>query len=192
MTELEQLKLLVDKTMPLGDEVWQDMADRWTPFAAKRKQVITSVGDTERYIYFVIDGVQRAYVDHKGKDATLVFTYTGSFSGVLDSFLLQQPSRYYLETITASKFIRLHYNDYIYLKDKHRGFQDMLYMALAHTLSGTFERHIELLAYSAEDKFTTLLRRSPQVLNMIPHKYLASYIGVDPATFSKLLSTVKL
>jgi len=49
-----------------------------------------------------------------------------------------------------------------------------------------------LLSFTAEQKFRKLLTRSPQVLQLIPHKYLASYLGIDPATFSKLLGTVKL
>jgi hypothetical protein len=76
--------------------------------------------------------------------------------------------------------------------EKHRSIETWVRLALTHTLSGTLERQVEIMSYTAEEKFTTLLRRSPHVLNLIPHKYLASYIGVDPATFSKLLGTVKL
>jgi hypothetical protein len=37
-----------------------------------------------------------------------------------------------------------------------------------------------------------LLKRSPHVLRLIPHKYLASYLGIDATTFSKLLGTIRL
>jgi len=54
------------------------------------------------------------------------------------------------------------------------------------------ERQVELLSFSAEEKFKTLLKRSPHVLQLIPHKYLASYLGIDASTFSKLLATVRI
>jgi hypothetical protein len=75
---------------------------------------------------------------------------------------------------------------------KHRSLETWLWNALSAVLAGTLNRQYELLTFSAEEKFTTLLRRSPQVLNLIPHKYLASYIGVDASTFSKMLGSVRL
>lgn len=140
----------------------------------------------------VQEGVQRAFYQDENKEATLVFSYAPSFSGVIDSFLLQQPSEYFLETITQSKLLRIHYNDFHSLMLQHRSIETWIRVAVTQVLAGTLQRQIELMAYSAEEKFTTLLHRSPQILNLIPHKYLASYIGVDPATFSKLLSKVRL
>ena len=65
----------------------------------------------ERYVYMVVDGVQRAFFEHNDKEATLVFSYAPSFSGIIDSFFTQTPSRFHLETITKSTLLRIHYND---------------------------------------------------------------------------------
>ena len=59
-------------------------------------------------------------------------------------------------------------------------------------LKGVLERQIELQCFSAEEKFRALLHRSPHVLQLIPHKYLASYLGIDATTFSKLLGSIRL
>ncbi len=192
MEPLQQLYDHINGISPLSDEIWADMSGCWHELELGRKQVITRIDEVEKYLYFVVEGVQRAYIDRDGKDATLVFSYTGSFSGIVDSFLLQQPSKYCLETITRSKLLRIHHNDFTRLSENYKDLESWTKVALTHTLAGTLERNIELLSYSAEERFVTLLRRSPQVLNMIPHKYLASYIGVDPTTFSKLLSKVKV
>lgn len=188
----EILNKQINAVYPLSEEAWLDMVSCWSEVEFGRKQVMTRLGEVEKYMYFVADGVQRAYIEHDGKESTLVFSYTGSFSGIIDSFLLQYPSKYCLETITKSKLLRMHYNDFSRLMDNHRTIETWARIAITAALAGTLERNIELLSYSAEERFTTLLRRSPQVLNLIPHKYLASYIGVDPTTFSKLLSTVRV
>jgi CRP-like cAMP-binding protein len=186
------LRKQIDTVYKLDEPAWQALQQCWTELSCKRKTLLTRMGETEKYLYFVLDGVQRAYFEHNGKEATLVFSYAPSFSGVIDSFFTQQPSRFHLETLTASKLLRIHYNDLQQLMENYRNIETWVRTALNHVLYGTLERQVELMAYTAEEKFTTLLHRSPQVLNLIPHKYLASYIGVDPATFSKLLSTVKL
>ncbi len=186
------LKDSIDAVYKVSDEAWQEMSVCWHEVNYSRKQLLTRAGDLEHYLYFVLDGVQRAYVTKDEKDSTLVFSYKGSFSGIVDSLMLQQPSIYQLETITKSRLLRMHYNDFNRLLNKYRCIETWGRVMLTIALSGTLQRNIELLSFTAEEKFRTLLQRSPHVLNLIPHKYLASYIGVDPATFSRLLSTVKL
>jgi CRP-like cAMP-binding protein len=176
----------------ISDEAWADFSPLWAETEVKRKQVLTRIGETEQYIYLVLDGVQRACYTHHNKDVTLVFSYAPSFSGIIDSFFLQQPSAYQLETLTDSHLLRISYHSFSRAMQQHRCLETWVRHAMTMVLAGTLQRQIELAAFTAEEKFTALLRRSPHVLNLIPHKYLASYIGVDPTNFSKLLNTVRL
>lgn len=193
---MESFRILhdfVQRLHPLKKEEWEDFSEVWTPVEYKRKTVLTVAGEIERNLYFVLEGVQRAFfVGNKKSEATIVFTYPHSFSGVADSFLTQKPSRYFLETITYSKMLRTSHHQIQQLMDKHHNFERWVRLAASHTLMGVLERQVELLSFSAEEKFKTLLTRSPHVLQIIPHKYLASYLGIDASTFSKLLGTVKL
>lgn len=190
---IEQLHQFVSAIYPLTAEEWQRFSAIWQPGEAKRKTILTAKGETERTLYFITEGVQRAYyLTHEDKEATIVFTYPFSFSGVADSFLTQTPSNYFFETLTQSQFLKTNYVQINALSLEFPNFARMLSMATAHALKGALQRQIELQTFSAEEKFTTLLNRSPQVLRLIPHKYLASYLGIDAATFSKLLATVRV
>lgn len=165
----------------------------WQPLTVKRKTILTAAGETERYLYFVLEGVQRAfYIGDENKEATIVFTYPPSFSGVADSFLTQTASLYFLETITASRFLRLPYDEVEVMRKSSPLIQQLLFKATAFALKGALQRHIELQCFSNEEKFKTLLKRSPHILNLVPHKYIASYLGMDATNFSKLLGSVKI
>jgi CRP-like cAMP-binding protein len=191
--EKDALKKTVFRTYPLNDDEWAAFADCWHPVSYKRKTVLTRAGDIEHYLYFVQDGVQRAfYLGEDTKETTLVFSYTGSFSGVVDSFQLQQPSRYYLETLTNSQLLRISYPDFTRLLDEYPRIERWVRLASAQVLAGLLERQIELATFTAEEKFRILLTRSPHILQLVPQKYLASYLGLDPTTFSKLLKLVRL
>ena len=109
-----------------------------------------------------------------------------------DSFLTQTPSKYYFEALTQSAFLKTTYTQVAQLLDRYPNFERLISKATAFALKGALERQIELQTFSAEQKFTTLLKRSPHVLRLIPHKYLASYLGIDAATFSKLLASVRI
>lgn len=176
----------------MDEDAFTAFVEKWSEIEVKRKQILTMQGETEKYLYLVMEGVQHARCTHNDKDATLVFTYPHSFSGIIDSFFLQQPSRFCLETITHSRLLRIHYNDIAFLMAQHRSVETWVRLALTQVLADTLKRHIELLTFTTEEKFTALLHRSPHILNLIPHKYLASYIGVDPTNFSKLLGRIRL
>ncbi|WP_332732200.1 Crp/Fnr family transcriptional regulator [Flavihumibacter sp.] len=189
---IEIMRRQLTELHPVGEEAWEEFSSIWVPVTFKRKSVITAAGEVEKYLYFVTDGVQRGFHLHEQKEATIVFTYPYSFSGIIDSFLLQKPSRYFLETLTMSSFLRAPYSLVEKCRQQHPAIAELMYKTLTHTVSGILERQIELMVYSAEEKFRTLLKRSPHILQIVPHKYLASYLGLDATTFSKLLATIRI
>ncbi len=189
----QKLQAFIQAIYPLNPIELEELTANWKPLIVKRKTLLTTAGETEKYLYFVLEGVQRAfYLGEKNQEATIIFTYPPSFSGVADSFLTQTPSLYYLETITASRFLRISYDEIQALIKKHPGIQQLFFKATAFALKGALERHIELQSYSNEEKFKTLLKRSPHILQLVPHKYLASYLGMDATNFSKLMGSVKI
>jgi CRP-like cAMP-binding protein len=192
--ETDILKGFLQGIHPLRETEWEAFAEVWQPLTVKRKTVLTAAGETERYLYFVLEGVQRAFYisGQDDKEATIVFTYPHSFSGVADSFLTQTPSPWFFETLTASRFLRTSYAQVAQLMTAFPNIQYLMLRATAFALKGALLRHIELQCYSNEEKFRTLLTRSPHILQLVPHKYLASYLGMDATNFSKLLGSVKL
>lgn len=187
------LRDFVQAAFPLPGEVLDAFCSIWQPLECKRKTVLTVAGETERYLYFVLEGVQRAYYIGNGKqEATIVFMYPPSFGGVADSFLTQTPSAYFFETLTSSRFLRTTYKQVSALMDQYPPVQQMIIHLSGYIIKGLLERQVELQCFSAEERFRTLLARSPHVLQLIPHKYLASYLGLDATTFSKLLGSVRI
>lgn len=192
-TALLQLKQLVSGISPLSDADWDDFSKLWKPFSAKRKEVLTTMGDKEKYIYFVMEGVQRVYYfDEQNREATLVFTYSPSFGGVLDSLLLQTPSRYFYETLTPSVFLRAPVSDLHVLMQNKPAIETLVRQGTTHSLSGLLTRLVELQCYTAEERFMELLKRSPHILQLVPHKYLANYLGIDATNFSKFINRIKI
>lgn len=188
-----QLSEYLNAIHTLKPEESEAFCAAWQPVTVKRKTLLTAAGETERYLYFVCAGVQRAfYMDDNGKEATVVFTYPYSFGGVADSFLTKSPSIYFYESLTASSFLRISHDVVTEFSERYPNLRQLLLLATGYALKGALHRQIELQCYTSEEKFLTLLRRSPHLLQLVPHKYLASYLGIDATNFSKLLSTVKI
>jgi CRP-like cAMP-binding protein len=191
--ETQILKELFNKVHPLQPNVMDELLAIWTPVKAGRKEMMTVTGSVERYIYVVLDGVQRVYyLDEMDREATIVFTYAPSFGGVLDSFLLQTPSKYNYETLTPSSFLRASFVSFNGLMEKHHAIETLVRKGLSGVIAGLEERLVEIQSFSSEEKFRSLLKRSPHILQLVPHKYLASSLGIDATNFSKLINRVRI
>jgi CRP-like cAMP-binding protein len=193
MTGLDQLRQFITSLHPLNAEELDAFGAGWKPLTIKRKTLLTAAGEKEKYLYFVVEGVQRAfYLMPDGREATIVFTYPPSFSGVADSLLTGTPSEYYMETLTASSFLRLSREQMLELMHRYPNIQQMVLNTTALILKGVLFRQIELQCFTNEEKFRALLKRSPHILNLVPHKYIASYLGMDATNFSKLLGSIRI
>ena len=187
------LRQFLSSLYPLTPVEMDAFVAGWKPLTVKRKTIITAAGERERYLYFVLEGVQRAfYLTNDNREATIVFTYPPSFSGVADSLLTGTPSEYFMETLTASSFLRIPAENITQLMNTYPNIQRMVLNLTAFILKGVLFRQIELQCFSNEEKFKALLKRSPHILNLIPHKYIASYLGMDATNFSKLAGSIRI
>ncbi len=186
------LKDFVDPKDRIPFEDWSLFTAIWHAKEFKRKEIISPAEETEKFLYFILNGAQRVYYSDNNKEATLIFTYPHSFGGNLDSFLLQVPSNYTYEALTKSLVLRAHYSDIHTLRAQSTIFNAYFNSSTHFALAGLLQRMVELQCYSSTEKFQSLLERSPHILNHIPHKYLANYIGVDATNFSKLINSVKI
>ncbi len=178
---------------PLPLNELEKLAAIWIPVEAKRKTILTRAGETEKHLYFVLEGIQRVYYfDEHDREATIVFTYPPSFGGVADSFLTQTPSLFFAETLTPSSFLRTSFRELDELMQGSHAIERLIRIGTNAAFHGVLQRMIEIQCFTAAEKFTSLLKRSPHILNLIPHKYIASYLGMDATNFSKLLARVRI
>ena len=129
---------------------------------------------------------------NNNKQHIIAFTYPPSFSGIPESFLTQTPSKYFLETITESKFMRISFENHHQLMKEYREIETLFRKATELFLIGMVQRHYELMAFDIQKRFETFGQRSPHLLNMVSHKDLASYLRIDSTNFSKLFNSVKI
>jgi len=153
---------------------------------------MTAPGDTQKYWYYVLEGIQKSYYLKEGKQHVIAFTYTPSFTGIPESFFIQAPSKYYLETITDSRFLRISFEQHQQLMQEHRAIETLFRKATEHLLIGVLERYYELMAFDIATRFKSFTSRSPHLLNMVSHKDLASYLRIDATNFSKLINNTRI
>ena len=183
---------MLRKIHPVEDAILDQYISHWDRCVFPKKTIITSEGNTEKYLYFIQEGIQKSYYLNDGKEHIIAFAYAPSFSGIPESFFTQTPSKYFLETITDSKMLRISFLNHQKLMEQYRPIETLFRKTTELFLMGVIQRHHELMAFNIETRFRIFAKRSSHLFNMIPHKDLASYLRINPTNFSKLLGKVKI
>lgn len=158
----------------------------------KKGEILTAPGQIQRELYFVKSGVQMSYFDGHNKTHVIAFTYHPNLCAIPESFSFQAPSKYFLTCLSDSELEYITYDDLQHLFDTSQGIERLFRRMTEAILAGMINRHIELHSQSMEDRYRTFCDRSPHLLQLVPHKYIASYLGIDPTNFSKLYNSVKI
>lgn len=192
MDDIQQLKDFLSGIHTVPDHILDEYTSHWSPYSLPKKTIMTAPGDTEQYFYYVLSGIQKSYYLTDDKMHVIAFIYPPSFSAIPESVITRKPSKYYLETITDSIFLRVPISKHEELMEKHRGIETLFRKYTETILVGLLERYYELMAFDIETRFKSFVQRSPHLLSMVSQKDLASYLRIDPTNFSKLINRVRI
>lgn len=173
-------------------EVDDSFRTLWKERSFPKNSFLTEAGRLERNFYFVVEGITMGYlINKKGEKAIYGFAYTNEFSGIYDSFIQQEPSKYFLEAVTSCKVIYIPYNIYEQLFEDYPSFNIWERQFLRYIFIGRANREIEITTMTAKERYQRFVKRCPEVLLQVPQKYLATYLNMTPETYSRLRADYK-
>lgn len=166
--------------------------DQLEPQSFKKGEIIIAPGEVQRQLYFVRSGVQMSFFESEDKTHIIAFTYPPNLCAIPESFQFRKPSKYFLRCLSSSEMYCISFDLLEALFEKSQKIERLFRKMSEAMLNGLIDRHVELHALSMEERFRTFCKRSPQLLQVVPHKYIASYLSIDPTNFSKLFNTIRV
>ena len=153
----------------------------------EKKTKILAAGQICRYEYFVLSGCVRTYYyDEDVNEHTTMFAPAGWWTGNLKSFVGETPSEHFLECLENSTLIRLTKSSLEELYRQIPKFERYFRILLQNRLLATQDRISNHLSSSAEERYQKFLSAYPDLLQRVPLKHVASYLGITPTYLSRL------
>lgn len=176
----------------IGEEEYRLFTKEFKTKEFKKGEHIVKPGQIEKQIFFIRSGVQMYYFESYEKINIIGFSYPPFFCAIPESFFFQKPAKYYLTCLTDSELDYLTFESLQKLFDKSQQIERLFRKLSESLIVGLIDRQIELRSTTIEERFKAFCQRSPHLLQLVPNKYIASYLSIDPTNFSKLYNTVKL
>lgn len=157
----------------------------------KRNGFLIREGELEKYSYFIFDGIARCWtLNDKGEEQTFWFCKEGTFSMSNISFTLKNKSDFNVQTLLDSIIYRIDKDSVIQIYKVIPHLKAIFDDMTAILLSRILKRNIDLIKYSPEQYYLLLMAEYGSVLNFIPLKDIASYLGITPQALSRIRKRV--
>ncbi len=168
-------------------EILEEFIALWSSdILLKRGDFLINQGERSPYLYFVEKGAIRIFYENEIEDLTIRFGYRNSFICVLPTFFNENSSEYSFQAIKASTVKRISRKDFFHFHDKHPSVTKYWKKAIEGLVLEQLEREIDILISDPIERYKRVLKRSPNLFQEIPLKYIASYIRMSPETLSRL------
>ena len=189
----------IEKMVSLNDAAVKIILNNSKEVLIPKGHIIFNDGKSTRYIYFIVSGKARSYYsDYTGKTITWLFHFNekqSDFKNVFivdyKSFLTQTPGNMHIEALTDIRAIRIGQRG-LESKFEHVPVLEKCLQKLnEYSFIAAYDRVFNLLTLSASDRYNHLLCKEPHLLQMFPDKYLASYIGIEPPSLSRIRKNLR-
>lgn len=136
-------------------------------------------------LYFLESGLLRFFVLKDGVETTKFFTVAPYFFTSQASFNLKKPANEYIQTIEKSTVWETTYeeNETLLTIPSWNSFARRITQEVQFFTEKILE---DLQMETAENRYQKLLNEQPGLIQRIPLKYLASYLGIAPQSLSRI------
>lgn len=137
-------------------------------------------------ILFLEKGLLRGYKIIDGKEHTHHLYVSNWFATDLKSFLTGEPSEIYIETIEESVFFEFQKKDLLGLYSTSHQLDTLGRIIAEKAFIITVRKLARMQLLTLTEKYQLLMKTNPSLIQRVPQKYLASYLGVSEQSLSRI------
>jgi CRP-like cAMP-binding protein len=151
----------------------------------KRKETLSKAGEVEEYLNFITKGLIRKYYKKGAEEINTQISTEGHIIHCHESFHSRQPSEYNLEAIENSTVVSISYNDLEKLYSGSHKMEHLGRLVITFTMVVKDRWQMNMIKMTPRERFLDFIHKNPELMQRAPQKYLASYLNIQPETFSR-------
>ena len=176
----------INRFHPLTDEMKERLISITTVKEFPKKHILLREGQVSHHACFVLSGLARGYYNSDGKEITSRFMDEGFIITSWLSYYTQKPGYEIIETIEDTVLGCMLYQDVQQLYSDIPEF-NIVGRKIAEYFFFLSEQRTQLLRkHTADEKYQFFLQQHPDLLQRIPLKYIATYLGMNEETLSRV------
>jgi CRP-like cAMP-binding protein len=185
---MEKLRKIIMEFSGMSKEEFAMSVSYWQLKSHKKGEFYHNYKSVCRYLGFILDGVVRIYRFHEqtGVEKNMNFFTSNQFMSSFKNNSSQQPCDYYAESMTNSEILYIRY-DHLQLLYKISPAWERFGRMFAESSLRSIVTHTESVMFkSHEERYVELIRMHPDIFNSVPLYHIASYLGIEGPSLSRI------
>jgi|SRR5689334_20838307 CRP-like cAMP-binding protein len=157
----------------------------------KKKQIVTQGGQVEDYLNFVIKGLVRKFYQKGKEEINMQISTEGHIIHAQESFHSRTPSEYVIETIEPTTMVSVTYENLEKLYASSHKMERLGRLVITFSMVIKDRWQMNMIKLTPRERFLDFVHKNPELLQRVPQKLLASYLNIQPETFSRFKHLLK-
>jgi len=184
---MERLRKNIEEIIAVSDEEIGVINSFFSLKRVRRYQYLVHEGDDVKHEYMVLSGIFRVYyLDGDGKEHIVKFAQENCWMSDYKAFFKHDAASMFIECIEAGEVLCLTLYGREQLAAGLCKMEHFFKVRLTNEYVALEERVKLLLSNTARERYEEFLRSHPGLMQRIPKKIIAAYLGVCRETLSRL------
>ena len=157
------------------------------PVLFPKNHIIEEEGKIPRYLYFVVSGFLRLFhYNDSGDEVTTHIECPQGFISAYSNFVNQTKSSENVECITDCELLKISKKNLDVLTTENSVLKDFSIHVFQQSIAYHENRSRELATLNAEQRYLKLIENYPAIVLNVPLQYIASFLGINPKSLSRI------
>lgn len=153
----------------------------------EKGEIIAREGEYCEHAFLIRKGIIRTYVlTSDGKERTIRLAKEKTFTSCGASFLSGKPSTEFLEALEDCKVIAINSKKLEELSQQNPRILRLSIEGIKEAFAEAIDRIEFFTVLTPEQRYKQLLEQSPDLIQRVPQKFLASYLGITTVSLSRI------
>lgn len=159
--------------------------------AVKKHRELQPIGHTCRTIYYINQGIARIFYFKNETDITESFSMENDIVVRVESLFKGIPSKKGIQVLEDSEIIAIDAQKLFHLYDQHHEIERLFRLIFEDCHVDMVQRLESIQFQTAEERYKQLLSDLPQIIQRVPLKYIASYLGITQVSLSRIRAQIE-
>lgn len=183
----DSLIRLFQNVLPMSTGKAEQLVEKFKPGKIARNGYLLKEGTVCNESHFIEKGIMRSYTyDLEGNEVTTAFYSKNTLTSDLLSFFKRTPSKEYIQAITDCETWYITYGDMQENFHTMPEYREFGRLNIINHYSILKQRMLSMLQETAEQRYADLVNSNPELLQNVPLKHIASYLGIIDTSLSRI------
>jgi CRP/FNR family transcriptional regulator, anaerobic regulatory protein len=189
---MEKLRQHIEKITALTDEEFAHVQTFFTPKRVRKNQYLVHEGDEVKYEFLVLQGIYKVfYIDNDGKEHIVQFAQENWWMTDYIGYFKQKSATMFVECVEEGEVLCMTLAGREKLSSDLHKMENFFRVKLTNGYVALQQRIALLLSSTPQQRYETFCQTYPTLLQRLPKKMIAEFLGVSRETLSRLYSPGK-